>query len=94
MAIKDYFGFFTSRVGEEGDYIEVDYIIDFKDEKPDIKKYPNLLKLGEWRNYGDKGYRLFCKLSKEDFLAFISIETGIDKSNIEIIIPANNVWIR
>ncbi|WP_436513981.1 hypothetical protein [Clostridium thermobutyricum] len=89
MKIKDYLGFFTSLVGDE-----IDYIIHFKYEKPEMSKYPNLLKLGNWNNYGDKGYRLVCKIGKEDLLELISIETGIDKSKIEIAIPANNVWIK
>ncbi len=90
MPIKDYFKFFTSGFG--GD--EIDYIVTFKVDKPEIDKYPKLLKIGNWSEYGDRGYRLLCSLSKENFINIISSETGIDKSNIEVMSPTDNIWIR
>lgn len=90
MGIKDYFEFFTSLNG--GD--KIDYIVAFKVPRPNVNDYPNLLKVGSWRTYGESGYRLLCSLSKEAFLDLISEETKISKENIEIIRPGEFVHIR
>lgn len=82
MAVKDFFGFFkTPKAGEK---LDIDYLVFFDVQRPDIKKFEKLKVLGDWVPYGDTGYRIWCALPKEKFEEIIVQETGISVENFTI----------
>lgn len=80
MALKDYLKFFSTEGIEN-----VDYIIVFENGRLEIKDNQNLLKLGQWQEYGDNGYRILCPLSKENFEKIIIEELEIKKEDFHLV---------
>lgn len=80
MSFKDYLKFFSTEGIEN-----IDYIVVFKNGRLEIKNNPNLIKLGQWKQYGDNAYRIPCPLSKENFEKIIIDELGIKKEDFQLI---------
>ncbi|MDU7147187.1 MAG: hypothetical protein E6300_01730 [Clostridium sp.] len=89
MAFKDYLKFFSTEGIEN-----IDYIIVFKNGRLEIKNNPNLIKLGQWREYGDNGYRIICPLSKENFEKIIIDELGVKKEDFQLVRAAEFAGLR
>lgn len=82
MSVKDYLKFFSLDLSDE---MEIDYIINFINGRPDINDYEDLKKIAKWNEYGDNGYRIWCKLSKEKLEEFICEEIGVNKDDFKVI---------
>ena len=80
MSIKDYFKFLSMEGIEK-----IDYIVFFKNDRPEINNYENLKKAGNWNKYGEKSYRILCNLSKDEFENFIIEEIKINKDDFQVI---------
>lgn len=80
MAFKDYLKFFSTEGIEK-----IDYVIFFKNERLEIKNNQNLINLGQWKEYGNNGYRIVCPLSKENLEKIIIDELGIKKEDFQLV---------
>ncbi|MFD0896963.1 hypothetical protein [Loigolactobacillus binensis] len=50
-----------------------DYVLHFINiTRPDLAKYPQIGKLGDWMRYGENDYRIWSHISKTDLSAVIS----------------------
>ena len=80
MSFKDYLKFFSTEGIEN-----IDYIVVFKNGRLEIKNNPNLIKLGQWKKYGDNAYKILCPLQKENFEKIIIDELGVKKEDFQLI---------
>lgn len=80
MSFKDYLKFFSTEGIEN-----IDYIIVFKNGRLEIKNNPNLISLGQWKEYGNNGYRILCPLSKENFEKIIINELDVKKEDFQLV---------
>jgi len=80
MSFKDFFKFLSMK-----EPLKIDYIVFFKNDRPEINNYDNLKKVGNWKKYGEDSYRLFCNLSEDKFENLIIEELKINKDDFKLI---------
>ena len=79
MAFKDYFKVLSTE--KKGD---IDYVILLNKELIKINEYPTLMNVGNWNEYGKLGYRVVCRLEKEELEKLIISQIHINKVDFKI----------